>query len=272
MEKFLHFFEVMPLWQKAGWIIFCLAVCWALEGNFPLFQFPYKKWKHARVNFVFLITSVTINAIFGIATVGVFEWISRKQIGIIHWIEMPLWLQLIVSLFIFELIAQYLVHVLLHKFKWMWKFHMIHHSDTHLDVTSGTRHHPGDYVLREVFALIAVLVLGAPVAFYFFYRILTIFFTYFTHANIYLPVWLDKPLSYIFITPNAHKFHHHYKRPWTDTNFGNMFSVWDRLFGTFVYEDPKKIRYGLDVLDDKTDEDLGYQFGIPFNKNIKTDY
>ncbi len=69
-----------------------------------------------------------------------------------------------------------------------------------------------------------------------------------------------------------HKFHHHFERPWTDTNFGNIFSFWDRLFGTMVYDDPGKIRYGLDVLDDKLDEDIAYQMKIPFDNTIKTDY
>ena len=63
-----------------------------------------------------------------------------------------------------------------------------------------------------------------------------------------------------------------FERPWTDTNFGNIFSVWDRIFGTFVYDDVHKIRYGLDVLEDKPDEDIIYQMKLPFDKTIKTDY
>jgi sterol desaturase/sphingolipid hydroxylase (fatty acid hydroxylase superfamily) len=104
------------------------------------------------------------------------------------------------------------------------------------------------------------------------YRIATIFFTYLTHANIQVPGWLDKILSFVFISPNMHKFHHHFERPWTNTNYGNIFSLWDRIFGTMVYDDPHKIKYGLDVLEDSTDEDVGYQFKIPFDKKIKTDY
>jgi len=69
-----------------------------------------------------------------------------------------------------------------------------------------------------------------------------------------------------------HKFHHHFERPWTDTNFGNIFSFWDRIFGTFAYDDPKKIRYGLDVLEQKPDENIGYQLRLPFDKSVKTDY
>ncbi len=272
MDAFLTFFEQMPNWQKLLWVMSCLLFSWILEGNIPLFHFPYRKWKHAGVNLIFLGTSFVINSLFGAATVWVFFWIHQHQIGLLYLTAFPAWLELLIAVMIFDFMAQYVVHYLLHKIKWMWKFHMIHHSDTKVDATTGTRHHPGDYLLREVFALFTIVLTGAPIAFYLFYRIVTIFFAYFTHANIAMPFWLDRPLSWIFVTPNMHKFHHHFERPWTDTNFGNIFSIWDRLFGTFVYDDPQKIRYGLDVLDDRLDEDVAYQFKIPFDKSIKTDY
>jgi sterol desaturase/sphingolipid hydroxylase (fatty acid hydroxylase superfamily) len=162
METFLQFFEQMPVWQRAAWVFICLSFCWVLEAAFPLFQFSYNKWRHIRVNLVFLSTTMMINALFGIATAGVFVWLDQTQFGLLHLFDLPIWMELLIALLIFELIAQYLVHVLLHKVSWMWRFHMIHHSDTHLDATSGTRHHPGDFVLREVFALTAVVITGAP--------------------------------------------------------------------------------------------------------------
>ena len=149
---------------------------------------------------------------------------------------------------------------------------MVHHSDTHVDATTGTRHHPGDYFIREIYALAAIILSGMPVAFYLVYRVSSIFFTYFSHANFYIPEKLDKFISWIFITPNMHKFHHHFERPWTDSNFGNIFSFWDRAFGTLVYDDPRKVKYGLDVLEDETSSDVMYQFKLPFDKSIKTDY
>lgn len=262
----------MPSWQKLIWILVCLLFSWSLESSFPLFNLKYKKWKHAAVNLIFLATTLVINFIFGIATISVFKYITINQIGFLYLVELPIWAELLIAILFLDFFAQYVVHFLLHKIKWMWKFHMIHHSDTKVDATTGTRHHPGDYMMREVFALAAVILLGAPFAFYMVYRIATIFFTYFTHANITMPDWLDKTLSYVFVTPYTHKFHHHFERPWTDTNFGNIFSLWDRIFGTFVYDDPKKIIYGLDVLDGKLDENVGYQFKVPFDSTIKTDY
>lgn len=272
MEGFLDFFAQMPSWQRLLWVIICLNLSWLLEFLIPLKKLNYKKWKHARVNFVFLGTTLLINLVFGLATVGIFHWQEINNQGLLYWFNAPNWLELIIAILIFDLIAQYLVHYMLHRVKWMWKLHMVHHSDTKVDATTGTRHHPGDFVLRELFALISVILLGAPIAFYMFYRFCTVFFTYFTHANITMPLWLDKAMSLVFITPNMHKFHHHFERPWTDSNFGNITSIWDRLFGTLVYDNPAKIKYGLDVLDDSTDEDIAYQFKLPFNKNIKTDY
>lgn len=268
----LAFVENMPSWQKLAWIFLCLAISWALEAGTPLAVLHYRKWRHAGVNLVFLATSMLINLLFGVATIGLFIWAKANGIGLLYWLDFPLWAELLISVMLLDLVAQYLAHYLLHRVKWMWKFHLVHHSDTKVDATTGTRHHPGDYVIREVFSLAAVLVFGIPVAFYLFYRLATIFFTYLTHANIHMPPALDKALSLVFITPNMHKFHHHFERPWTDTNFGNIFSFWDRIFGTMVYDDPRKIRYGVDVLDDSLDESVGYQFKVPFDKGIKTDY
>jgi len=90
-------------------------------------------------------------------------------------------------------------------------------------------------------------------------------FTYLTHANVGVPEALDRPLSWVFVTPNLHKFHHHFELPWTDRNYGNMFSVWDRMLGTLVYDDVSSIRYGLNRLPDGKDEDLLYQLKLPFS-------
>jgi len=271
MEAFLAFFENMAPAQKLGWVFLCLSFNWIGEALTPLKNFDYKKLKHIGVNMVFLASDLIINLLFGLATVGVFLWLVDNQFGLLHLVNLPIWVELLISVMVLDLVAQYIAHRFLHRVPWMWRFHMIHHSDTHVDATTATRHHPGDYVSREIFALFAIIVFGIPFSFYIFYRMLTVFFTYFTHANIELPKALDKALSYVFVTPAMHKFHHHFERPWTDTNFGNIFSLWDRFGGTLVYEDPKQVVYGLDALDDSRDEDILYQLKVPFSKEVQTD-
>jgi len=270
MQDFLNFFETMPIWMKAGWVFFVLGLFWILEGYYSLVSLKYKKWKHAKVNLLLLLFVMIINAVFGIVTVGIFLWLEESQFGLLHTFVAPIWVELLLSIMVLDLIAQYGVHYLLHKVPAMWRLHLVHHSDKNVDATTGTRHHPFDFIIRESFALIAVVIMGMPIAFYLFYRILSVLFTYFTHANISMPLWLDKSLSFIIVTPNMHKFHHHHELPWTDSNYGNMLSIWDRMFGTFIYGDTKKIQYGVDIADHTDDENLLVQLGIPFNKNVRS--
>lgn len=270
MQEFLHFFETMPVWMKAGWVFFTLAFFWLLEGYYSFITKPYKKWKHAKVNFILLAFVMIINTLFGIATAGIFIWLNTSNFGLLNLFEAPIWLELLLSLLVLDFIAQYGVHYLLHKVPPLWRLHLVHHSDKNVDATTGTRHHPLDFIIRETFALIAVVIMGMPIAFYFFYRILSVLFTYFTHANLNLPLALDKALSYVIVTPHMHKFHHHYQLPWTDSNYGNMFSIWDRMFGTFVYENPKDIVYGIDIADHTNDASIATQLGLPFNKTVKS--
>ncbi len=271
MEDFLQFFAELNSAQKLSWVIITLFFFWVVEGLYPLFRFGENRWKYAKLNLLLLTFTIVINALFGVLTFGVTEYVQTQNIGLLEKIDLPLVGQVIVAVLILDFIVQYVAHFLLHKVPFMWRLHMVHHSDTHVNVTTGTRHHPLDYIVREIFALIAIFLGGIPFGMYMLYRIMTVLFTYFTHANLELPRQVDRFISYLFVSPNMHKFHHHYERPWTDSNYGNMFSIWDRLFGTFVYNDPTKVNYGLDVTDGSQAENFRYQIGLPFNKDIKTD-
>ena len=206
MENFIAFFETMPNSYKLIWIFVCLIVFSLLEGGIPLAQFNYKKWRHGGKNLIFLSTSLVVNLLFGLATAGVFLWTAQGSFGLLQMVDWPVWAELLVAVLLLDLFAQYVSHYFLHRVSWMWRFHMIHHSDTEVDATTGTRHHPIDYFIREFYSLGVIILTGMPLSFYIFYRVATIFFTYFSHANIRVPLWLDKPLSFIFVTPNMHKF------------------------------------------------------------------
>ena len=270
MDAIVAFFENLTSVQKLIWIVSCLAVFWILEGIYPLKKHKYNKWKHAKTNFVLLGSTILINVVFGLLTVGIFLWLDTNNFGLLNLVDFPVWVEVILAIMILDFMSQYVVHFMLHKIPVMWRFHTVHHSDRHVDVTSGTRHHPIDFIFRETFALLGIIIAGLPLAYYLIYRILTVLLTYFSHADIQLPLWLDKAISYVFISPNTHKFHHHHVMPWTDTNFGNIFSFWDRIFGTFIYEDTNDIIYGVDILDAEKSDDVLYQLKAPFQKGLKS--
>jgi sterol desaturase/sphingolipid hydroxylase (fatty acid hydroxylase superfamily) len=193
-------------------------------------------------------------------------WTASAEFGLLHLLELSPLAELLIALIALDLTAQYCAHYLLHQVKWMWRLHVVHHSDAKVDVTTGVRLHPGDLAVREVFALGAMVLIGAPLAFYLVYRVITIFFTCLTHANVAMPRWSDGTLCLVFVTPNMHKFHHHFERPWTDTNYGGILSIWDRIFGTLVYGDPLEVEYGVDVADPERDEDVVHQMVLPFDR------
>ena len=270
MDEFLNFMNNLSTGQKAGWLLLWLSLGILLENLIPDSKAPYNKLKHNLVNLGFLLMTMVINLLFSIFIVKIlYPFVETNQIGFLYFLPnlSPL-VGLIFSFLVFDFFAQFFVHFLLHKNLFVWRFHMIHHSDTSVIATSGTRHHPLDYFTRELFSLLAILITGAPFAYYMVYRIITIPFTYFTHANIHLPLSLDRALSYLIVTPNLHRFHHNRTLPYTDSNYGNILSIWDRLFGTLRYDDPSKVEFGLDILDGTKDEDILFQLGIPFNRKI----
>lgn len=270
LDNFLAFFADLASWQKFVWLLCVLTFCWILERLVPLADLKYRKWKHAGVNFVFLAFTAVINFAFGILILQVCGWTEAADFGLLALLDLPTWAALLVTVMALDFFAQYVSHYMLHHVPILFKFHRIHHSDTKVDATTGTRHHPGDFVVREIMSLGVVLLLGAPLAFYMFYRMATIFFGYTSHANFKFPRALDTTLGWVFITPNIHKFHHHEEQHWTDTNFGNIFSFWDRIFGTLVIDDPNKVVYGLDIMDGSRDEDIGYQLTSPFDSSIQS--
>lgn len=271
LEAILAFFASMENWQKLLWVATVLIFCFSLEYLAPLARFDYKKWRHAAANLTLFGFTLVINFLFGFLILATTEWTAGNQFGLLAWVDLPLWLELLIAVMMLDLFAQYTAHYLLHHVPLLFKFHRIHHSDTKVDATTATRHHPGDYVVREIIALGVMFALGAPLSYYVLYRMLTVFFGYTSHANINLPLWIDRSVGWVLITPNIHKFHHHQERHWTDTNFGNIFSFWDRLFGTLVIDDPKKVQFGLDIMDDERDEDLVYQLTSPFDSSIRSD-
>lgn len=249
-----------------------LLLFWIIEGVIPLYKFNYHKLKHAGPNLLLTLTTIVVNFLFALLIVKSSDWTVAKGFGLLHIFKLPLWASLVAGLLLLDLIGAYLIHFIEHKIKFLWKFHMVHHSDTYVDATTANRHHPGESVFRALFTLIGVILCGAPMWLVILYQSLSALVSQFTHANLRLPEKIDKGLSYFLVSPNMHKVHHHYVRPQTDSNFGNIFSVWDRLFGTYNYTPASQLKYGLDVLDDSTSSHLGYQFKIPFNRTIKTDY
>ena len=272
MTEIIAYFSTIPSSHRSLILVGGITILWLLENAFPLFSLSYKKWHHARINFFMTFTTIVINFTFAFLLLATSNWTTTNNFGALQWLpKMPLWLYTIIGLLLLDFIGAYLVHLIEHKVKLLWRFHLIHHTDTWVDTTSGNRHHPGESVIRFGFTLLGVLIVGSPMWMVFLYQTISVVNTQFTHANIALPQKLDSFLSYFIVSPNMHKVHHHYKLPYTDSNYGNIFSVWDRLFGTFMYLKKEDIVYGIDTyMNPKEHNGLNNLLKIPFQKARST--
>lgn len=224
-----------------------LVFFYLIEYAIPLIQFRYHKLKHAGVNVFFTITTILVNVMLAFILLKASDYVTAHQFGLLFLTDLSPWMFLIAGILLLDLIGAYTVHYVEHKVKWMWKFHLIHHADTYVDTTTANRHHPGESIFRFVFTTMAVILTGAPMWLVMLYQSMSVVLSQFNHANIQLPALLDKVMSFIIVSPNMHKVHHHYEQPFTDSNYGNIFSIWDRIFGTYKYLPPPEIVYGIDT-------------------------
>jgi len=271
LESIINYFETIPSLHRSIILVGGITFFWLLEGTLPLFNFKYKKWKHAVPNLFFTLTTVIVN--LGLAFLLVFTslWVKENDFGIINWLpEMPLWLYVVLGVLLLDLVGAYLAHYVEHKVKPLWMIHLVHHTDHKVDTTTANRHHPLESVIRFIFTLFGVFIIGTPIAIVFLYQSLSLVATQFSHANIKLPRKVDTVLSYVLVSPDMHKVHHHYMLPYTDSNYGNIFSIWDRLFGTFMKLDRETIVYGVDTFpNEEENSNIKDLLKQPFHKYRK---
>ena len=265
MEALTSYFETIPTLHRTLILAGGISLFWILEGLFPIANFQYKKWKHSAPNFFFTLTTLIINFLFAFVIVLASDWVTNNSIGL--WpklVSVPFAVKLIIGLMVLDLVGAWLIHWTEHKVYFMWRFHVIHHSDEHVDTTTSLRHHPGESVFRAIFTCLAVIIMGAPIWLVMLYQSMSAIFSQFNHANLRLPPKVDKFFSWIFVTPGMHRIHHHYQQPYSDRNYGNIFSIWDRITGNYAWLAYEEVKFGLDVFH-KRSQSLKDLLLVPFD-------
>lgn len=267
MNEIISFFETIPSLYRSLILVGGITFFWLLEYAAPLFQFNYKKIEHAWPNIFFTGTTVIINFALAFILLKTSDWTIENSFGILHWFQFPLWVSVIIAILLLDFFGAWLAHYVQHKIKPLWMLHLIHHTDNNVDTTTANRHHPGESIIRFVFTTFGVFILGAPIGMVLLYQSLSVIFSQFNHANIRLPKRLDNILSFVIVSPDMHKVHHHLKLPYTDTNYGNIFSIWDRLLGSFSKMENEEIVYGIDTYPDvDSNSKIGKLLKLPFGK------
>jgi sterol desaturase/sphingolipid hydroxylase (fatty acid hydroxylase superfamily) len=240
------------------------ALLWSLESVMPLRRYAGGGVRRAMANVALTAIVLLTNLALAFVAATASSFVVTRQIGILHLLNIPAWLGAIAGIAALDLSA-YVAHVAMHKSALGWRFHRVHHSDERVDVTTAFRQHPGETVWRVVWQLPAIVAFGLPLWIVVLYLTFSSLNAQLEHANVRVRESIDGWFRTLFVTPNMHKVHHSRNQAETDSNYANILSIWDRLFGTYTHPAGlDALRYGLDGLDDRETQTLRGLLALPF--------
>jgi len=184
-------------------------------------------------NFGILLSNVVVLSLLPLTAVTSAYFALEHRFGLFVWLEMPLWLSVILSLLVLDAVI-YWQHRLFHLITPMWRVHRMHHTDLEFDVTTALRFHPVEIVVSLLIKAAVIILLGAPVLSVIAFEIILNGSAMFNHSNIRLPRHVDRCLRSVVVTPDMHRVHHSVHGSEHQFNFGFCLSVWDKMFGSYV--------------------------------------
>jgi len=231
-------------------ILFTMAVVAVLEVAAPLFAASGMAPGRRRTNLAMTAQTLIFNYILNSAAALAALAMPTTSPAIMARAGMPEAAQFVVGILLLDFFFGYFAHRALHALPILWRFHMVHHSDSFVDVTTTYRNHPGEHVWRFLWILVPTWAFGVPASAVVIYRVLSSINGILEHANVGVRPTLDTALSRLWVTPNMHKIHHSRVAAETDTNYGNLLSVYDRVLNTFTPTDRAlSVAYGLEDVD-----------------------
>lgn len=204
-----------------------------------------------------------VNIGLAFIVVSSIEWITKNHIGLFNQIQIPYAAKVITGVFCTDLVS-YWFHRSYHTIPLLWRLHRVHHSDTNLDSATFFRFHPFDWFLDNSSAIVAACIFGLDMNIIAFDFLLYLPLLLAHHSNIVFPAWFDNSFGKIIVSPNIHKVHHHQQQQFTDSDYGNIFIIWDKIFGTYKYLPVNEIKYGLEEFDSKQRQSFWFLLMSPF--------
>ncbi len=198
---------------------------------------------------LWLINAAIVGAVCGACAFTAAEWAGRQGLGVLNWAGLGAWASIPASLVVLDLVS-YGWHRANHRVPVLWRFHQVHHSDPTFTASTGVRFHPGELLLSLPLRLVTVVLLGASVEAVLTFEIAFTVANLVEHGDINVPRRIERALARVLVTPALHRRHHTKFGPARDTNFGTIFSVWDRLLRTYTPNDSATaVQTGLPGLD-----------------------
>lgn len=247
-------------------IIAFMAIFMTLERFLPYFE--HSKWRSKQRwrNLGIVGIAFVLNALTGAFITGAIIWAQQNHFGLMR-LLLPdsSWLAIVLGMFLVDL-NSYVFHRLYHRVPFLWRIHRVHHADTELDATSALRLHPFEFLIQAFSQLTVLPLLGVSLTSFVLYFTFALPWFLLNHSNIKFPAWFEKYASWLLVTPNWHRVHHSAYRPETDSHYSDIFTIWDRLFGTAGKADVEKMTFGIEKFRDNGDQTVGGMLKMPFKE------
>ena len=225
---------------------------------FLLFRDPQERGLHAVRNLAMAaLNLVLVSLVFAGSWSLTAGWSERHRVGVLHWL--PLWPTLHALLALLAMDAwTYAWHRVSHRVPLLWRFHRVHHSDRHMDVTTANRFHAGEILLSSLLRIPLIAFIGIGFGELVLYETLLQACVQWQHANVRISTRWERWIGFVLVTPGLHKVHHSNRQPETDSNYASLLSVWDRWLGTRGWrDDPGQIQFGIEGETSMKPETLG---------------
>lgn len=240
-----------------------------LEGKLQLRKRVQSRWKRILINFV---VSIPAFALLRLLFIPAMVWLAVQNqswhFGLIYILNTSQLFETIISFLLLDY-SNYIWHILLHKLPVLWRFHLVHHTDLDLDISTAFRFHFGEMIGSVIFRGAAIVLIGASPILVLIYEIAFEAATQFHHSNMKLPFKFEKLLNYLIVTPRMHGIHHSMIKRETDSNYSVIFSCWDRIHQTVrlnIHQD--EIVTGVPSYANERELTIGKLLTLPF-KSIK---
>lgn len=231
------------------------------------------RWvRHLSLTF---LSKILLRVLFPVFLITVALHVEQKGLGILSHSHLPYAVQVIVGFICLDLVM-YIQHRLFHKYQWLWRIHRVHHMDRQIDVSTGVRFHPLEEIISMGVKMLGVAFFGVSALAVFLFEVTLNAMTMFAHVNVHLPRPVEKILRKMIITPGMHRIHHSDYSPETNSNYGFIFSWWDKMFDSYTLvpaAGERKFAMGLEEYQDPKYQTFINMLLVPFNiKHLKVRY
>lgn len=247
-------------------IVFAFVLIWSAESFFPFVQGRAHRLRHAFRNLSLgAINALLTGLMMAFLLVGVAGWAEAANVGLLRIVPLSPPLATIAAILLLDA-WMYVWHRANHVLPLLWCFHRVHHSDTEMDVTSAVRFHAGEILISGLLRAALIPVLGLSIGQILLYDALLLPIIFLHHSNIRLPEFVDRTLRVIFTTPAIHRVHHSRLMVEANSNYGSIFSFWDRLTRTFrLRSNESRVEFGVQGFEGEEWQSLRGLWLTPFS-------